>query len=96
MSRTSETTARTLAAVFGTLLVLTVVSVGASFVNLGPLNAGVALAIGGAKALLVALFFMELRHGPRLLAVFAAGGLLWLGILLALTLSDYLAREWVP
>jgi len=85
-----------LAVVFAALLLLTGLTVGASTLNLGPLNVGVALAIAGAKALLVALYFMELRHGPRLLWLFAAGGLFWLGILVTLTLSDTLARGWRP
>jgi caa(3)-type oxidase subunit IV len=44
----------------------------------------------------VALFFMHLLHFSRLTWLAAAAGLLFLGIMLALTLSDYWTREWMP
>ncbi|HSV08643.1 MAG TPA: cytochrome C oxidase subunit IV family protein, partial [Candidatus Binatus sp.] len=50
--------------VYGALLVLTVVTVGVSLVDLGPLSTVVALAIAAAKASLVILFFMHVRYGP--------------------------------
>jgi cytochrome c oxidase subunit 4 len=46
------------------------------------------------KALLVALIFMHLRYSRRLMRVVVAAGLFWLGILIALTMSDYLTRGW--
>lgn len=78
--------------IFAALLALTAVTVGASRVDLGMLNMPVALAIAGAKAALVVLFFMHVRYESRLVGVFAAAGLFWLGILVALTFSDYLTR----
>jgi cytochrome c oxidase subunit IV len=56
----------------------------------------VVLAIATAKALLIALYFMHLRDRDWLLWVVAAGSAVWLGILLTLTLSDYLTRGWIP
>jgi cytochrome c oxidase subunit IV len=50
--------------------------------------------IAFAKASLVALIFMHLRYSRRLMRVVAAAGLFWLGILIALTMSDYLTRGW--
>jgi cytochrome c oxidase subunit 4 len=64
--------------------------------DFGALSIVVALAIAVAKALLVALIFMHVRHSKALTQVVVAGGLLWLVILLALTLSDYLTRGWFP
>ena len=42
--------------------------------------------------LLVALFFMHLRHSTMLTKLVVLGGLLWLGILLVLTLTDFVTR----
>ncbi|MEW6297766.1 MAG: cytochrome C oxidase subunit IV family protein [Thermodesulfobacteriota bacterium] len=80
--------------VFGVLLVLTAVTVQVSFLDLGPFNAIVALAIAVSKALLVVLYFMHARYSPRLTQLVIGGGLLWFGILVAFTLSDYLTRDW--
>jgi len=62
----------------------------------GPLNAIVALTIAVFKATLVVLFFMHVRYSSRLTWVFIAAGLIWLIILFAFTLSDFLTRQWVP
>ena len=48
--------------------------------------------IAVAKATLVVLFFMHVRYSTRLTWVVVAGSVFWLGILLALTFSDYLTR----
>ena len=81
-------------AVFGALLVLTVVTVGVSLVDLGPLSTVVALAIAATKASLVILFFMHVRYGPRLIWIFASGGFFWLALLILLTMSDIVSRGW--
>jgi cytochrome c oxidase subunit IV len=78
--------------VFGALMVLTAVTVGVAYLDLGPLNDVVAMAIAVSKALLVILFFMHVRYSTRLVAITAVGGFFWLGILIVLTLSDYLSR----
>jgi len=45
------------------------------------------------KVVLAALFFTHLRYSPQLMWVVVGGGLFWLGILLTLTLGDYLTRR---
>ena len=82
--------------VFGTLLALTVVTVGVSYMHL-PLHAavGVALAIACFKASLVLLFFMHLWNSPRLIWLIAFGALLWFAIMLVLTFADYLSRPYL-
>ena len=82
--------------VFLTLAGLTVITTGVALINLGPFNTVIALLIAVTKALLVILFFMHLRHGPPLPKVVLVGGLLWLAILVGLTLSDFLTRNWLP
>ncbi len=81
---------------FGALLALLLLTVGAACVNLGPLNLGIALAISIAKTLLIVLFFMHMRGGGKLLHLAAFAGVLWFGIMIALTLCDYTSRSWVP
>ncbi len=80
--------------VFVTLLILTFLTTGVAFVDLGFFSPVVALTIAVAKASLVVLFFMHLRYSTRLTWVVAGAGLFWLGILFTLTLSDYLTRVW--
>ena len=86
---------RTYVLVFAGLIVLTVLTTAVAFVDLGPFSVVVALAIAVCKMLLVALFFMHLRHSTRLTRIVVLGGLLWLAILLLLTLSDFISRTWV-
>jgi cytochrome c oxidase subunit 4 len=81
--------------VYGTLLVLTLLTVGMAFLDLGPLNAVVALAIAIFKAVLVMLFFMHLRYSSRLMWIVAGAGVIWLAHMLIFTLSDYLTRGWI-
>jgi len=53
-----------------------------------------ALAIAVFKATLVVLFFMHVKYSTRLTWAVVAGGIFWLGILLVLTMGDYLTRGW--
>ena len=78
---------------FAVLVGLTVLTVGLSFLTMGPAgHLAVGLAIGAAKAGLVALVFMHLIRSPARVWIAAGLGLFWLGILITLTLTDYLAR----
>ena len=77
------------------LLVLTAATTLVAFVDLGEFSVVVALAIAVCKMLLVALFFMHVRHSTKLTKLVVLGGLLWLAILLMLTLSDFTTRGWI-
>ena len=79
-------------AIFGALMVLTVVTVGAAFLNLGSLNFPVAMAIATTKATLVILFFMHAKYSSRLTKLWIMTAMYFLFILLALTLTDYWSR----
>ena len=84
-------------AIFGALLVMTLATAGAAFIDLGGnLNTVVAMLIAACKALLVILFFMHVRYSSRLTWVFVGAGFFWLMILLSLTLADVLTRRWLP
>ena len=81
--------------IFGALMVLTAVTVGVAFVNLGPLNFPVAISIAIIKATLVILFFMHVKYSSRLTKLIIGGGLFFLMVLFTLTLTDYLSRGWL-
>src|SRR5215467_539681 len=81
--------------VFLTLLALTGVTTAVAYLDLGHFSVVVALAIAVVKMLLVALFFMHLRHSTILTRVVVIGGLLWLAILIGLSMSDFVSRGWV-
>ena len=81
--------------IFGTLMVLTVVTVGAAFVDLGSLNIVVAIAIAIVKATLVILFFMHLKYSARLNWIVVGAGLFWFVILLGMLMLDYSSRGWM-
>jgi cytochrome c oxidase subunit 4 len=85
---------RTYYLIFAALMVFTFITVQVSYFDLGAFNAVAALAIAAIKATLVVLFFMHVKYSTRLTWVVVAGSVLWLGILLALTFSDYLTRSW--
>jgi cytochrome c oxidase subunit IV len=79
-------------AIFGALMVGTVITVAAAFVNLGVLNFPVALAIAVTKATLVILFFMHVKYSSQLTKLFVGMAFFFLFVLFALTLTDYLSR----
>ena len=82
-------------AIFIALTVLTVVTWSAAKIDLGRMNAVVALTIAVIKATLVVLYFMHVRYSSRLTWVFVGAGFFWLAIMVALTLSDYMTRGWL-
>lgn len=80
--------------IFAALMVGTYLTVQAAFIDLGAMNTVVALVIACTKAVLVVLYFMHVRYSSRLTWAVVVGSVFWLGILLALTLGDYLTRPW--
>jgi caa(3)-type oxidase, subunit IV len=82
----------TYAGIFLALLILTGTTCAVSYLNLGRLNAVVAMTIAIIKALLVALYFMHLRYGLGIYRLVGLAALFWLGIMIVLTISDYLTR----
>jgi cytochrome c oxidase subunit IV len=91
---TTTPTSRTYLVSGAVLLGLLALTISAAYINLGPLNTIVALCISVAKAALIILFFMQLRYREPLVWIFAGAGFFWLGIMIALALSDYLTRGW--
>lgn len=75
------------------LMFLTALTGGISFVNLHAWSTVIAFVIAVAKAGLVAAFFMHLRYETqKTLWIWASVGVFWLGILILLTMNDYVTR----
>ena len=82
--------------IFLVLLAGTAATVIAAFIDFPwKLNAIVALTIATIKATFVVLYFMHVRYSSRLVWVIVASALFWMGIMFALTFSDYLTRSWI-
>ena len=81
--------------IFLALMVGTALTVGVSFMDLGPMNNVIMLTIAVVKATLVVLFFMHVKYSNHLTWAVVAGSVFWLLILLALTMNDYLTRTWL-
>ena len=80
--------------IYVTLLVYTYLTWQIALFDLGRLNTVMALAIAVFKAALVVLFFMHVKYSTRLTWAVVVASIFWLGILLAVTMSDYLTRGW--
>lgn len=81
--------------ILGALVIGTVLTWAIAKVNLGIWNPVVALTIAVIKAVLVILFFMHVRYSSKLTKVTVAAGFFWLLILITLSLSDYISRDWI-
>lgn len=70
------------------LLVFTVITVGASYVDFGSGNLFIALTIATMKATLVAALFMHLRYDERFNTLIIASSLIFLAIFIGFTIAD--------
>ena len=86
---------KTYTGIWAALLGLTALTTLVAHVDLGPFSVVVALAIAVVKTLLVALFFMHVRHSSKLTKLIVLGGMLWLAIMIVLTFSDIATRGWL-
>jgi cytochrome c oxidase subunit 4 len=82
--------------IFLALMVLTVVTVAAAYVDLGQLNFLVAMIIAVFKASLVVWYFMHVKYQSSLTKLTVATGLFFLAILLGMMLIDYSSRDFTP
>ncbi len=74
------------------LLILTAITVGASYINFGSGNVVIALVIATIKASIVGLIFMHLLHDKPVNAVIAVAGFVFLGIFLMFDFIDVDSR----
>ena len=80
--------------VFALLMALLLLTVLAALPDFGStINLSIALTIAIIKAILVVLYFMHVKQASQVTWVFAGSAFLWLGIMIALTMTDYATRE---
>ena len=82
--------------VYIVLLALLGATVSAWYFNLGLLGILLGDMVVIVKATIIILYFMHVRSSSKMVWVIAIAGFVWLGILVGLTLSDYLSRDWLP
>ncbi len=87
---------RSYVGVFLALILLTGLTTGVAFIDLGPMNSVAALTIALVKMLLVVLFFMHVKYSTGLTRLIIVAGFFWLALLIAFTLADELTRRWTP
>jgi cytochrome c oxidase subunit IV len=76
------------------LMVLTATTTAVAYVDLGVFNPIIALGIACLKAVLVILFFMHIRYSSRLMMLTVGAGFFTFLVLITMTLSDYISRNW--
>ncbi len=84
---------RLLFTVLGALLLLTCVTVGITWIDLGGLNVAAALAIALVKAFLVALYFMHLRWDRPFNGLILIFSLALVALFIGLSLLDSIAYQ---
>jgi cytochrome c oxidase subunit 4 len=83
------------ALILGSLLILTFITVSASYINFGSpmVNVGIAMTIATIKATLVALFFMHLLHDKPVNSIILVSSFIFLGIFLGSCYTDWASRD---
>jgi cytochrome c oxidase subunit 4 len=74
--------------IFVTLVMLTVLTVGVSYIHLGKMNLAVAIIIASIKASLVVMFFMHLKYDNKFNALIFVCSLMFIGVFFAYTIND--------
>lgn len=92
-AKDAKAEARGYALTLTALLILTGVTVGASYIDFGQGNIVIALAIATVKASLVALFFMHLAHDRPMNGLIAVAGFIFLGLFLMFDVLDTTTRR---
>jgi len=83
---------KTLGQVLAVLLLLTCLTVGVSYIDLGRLNVPITLAIASAKVSLVLLFFMHLKYEGRAIKISFISTVCFLAIMISFTFWDVAFR----
>ncbi len=78
------------------LMALLLANVLLGYINMGWGNMFVAVAFAVLQAGILALVMMHGLYEKALVRLVMAGALLWFMILITLTLTDYITRNWVP
>lgn len=87
--------ARTYFTVWAVLMCLTAATAGLSYIDMGAMSPVVALLIATCKGSLVILFFMHAKYvDVKTTILVIVAGFFWLGIMLLMTMTDYITRVW--
>jgi cytochrome c oxidase subunit 4 len=86
----------TYVAIFVALLTLTGLTVAVAYVDLGAINAPLAVVIAMVKATLVILFFMHVKYETKLVGLYAASGFIFVAILIVMTMGEVAGRREQP
>jgi len=78
--------------IFAALMALLTLTILYAFVPGLPFKTEAGLGIALAKALLIALLFMQLKGASGIVRIAAVAGLVWAGFLYVLTFADLLTR----
>ena len=92
VSRDMSRAVRTYLLTWVALLILLGLTTGSSFIAMGRWNLVANVAIAAGKALLVAIFFMQLGTASTTTRLVAIGGLVWLSILAVIGGADFIMR----
>ncbi|MGN6621328.1 MAG: cytochrome C oxidase subunit IV family protein [Sphingomonas sp.] len=79
-------------AIWAGLMVLLGLTAVYAYLPAAPIKPAISLSIGIAKALLIAMFFMQLRKSAELVRLASMVGLIWASFLFILTFADLLTR----
>ena len=85
-------TPKTYAWIFFWLLVFLAATIAIAHVNLGAVNVFAAMGIATIKAILVVMYFMQVKRSIKMIQIYAGAAVVWLIIGLVLSFSDYLTR----
>jgi cytochrome c oxidase subunit 4 len=89
-------TARSLAGVWLTLLVLLGITTASAYLQLGVGNTIINFAVAAAKVALIAAVFMHLRHSNATVRMAAGTALFFLLVLAFLSFGEFLTRSLLP
>lgn len=81
---------------FLVLMGLLGLNVALAFVHMGWANMFIALVIATAQAGVIALVLMHGLFEKAIVRLAMGGALLWFMILITLTMTDYITRNWLP
>lgn len=78
------------------LLVLMLINIGIAFLNLGWVNMFIGVTIAVIQVAVLVLVLMQAYFEKPLIHIVMGGAILWFLILITLTFTDYITRNWLP
>ena len=79
--------------VFVVLVLLAIVAIAVGFSDLGPWKVAASLLVAGVQALVLSVFFMDLKQADKLTWMCAGASVFWVAIMFTFTLTDYVTRH---